>query len=250
MIVFPAIDLRRGQVVRLRQGDPQAATTYSDDPVATALRWQEEGASWIHVVNLDGALGDAETSRNLDQLTSIKKACQLPIQFGGGLRSLDNIEDVLARGATRIILGTVAVQQPELVEEAVKRYGAERIVIGVDARDGLVAVSGWKDVTQLTPTDVALHMRGFGIQHLLFTDIGRDMMLAGVNVEATAELATATGMWVIASGGVASLEDMRRLKAVASSGIEGVIIGQALYTGRLRLADAIAVAKLESEERS
>lgn len=250
MIVFTAIDLRHGQVVRLRQGDPQAATTYSDDPVATALRWQEEGASWIHVVNLDGALGDTETRRNLDRLASIKKACRLPIQFGGGLRSLANIEDVLARGATRIILGTVAVQQPELVEEAVKRYGAERIVIGVDARDGLVAVSGWQDVTQLTPTEVALRMRGFGIQHLLFTDIGRDMMLAGVNVDATADLARETGMWVIASGGVASLEDVRRLKAVASSGIEGVIIGQALYTGRLRLADAIAVAQLETEERS
>jgi len=250
MIVFPAIDLRRGQVVRLRQGDPKAVTTYSDDPVATALRWQEEGASWIHVVNLDGALGDTETHRNLDQLAAIQEACRLPIQFGGGMRSLDNIEDVLERGASRIILGTVAVQQPDLVEEAVKRFGAERIVVGVDARDGLVAVSGWQDATQITPIEVALRMRGFGVQHLLFTDIGRDMMLAGVNVEATAELARATGMWVIASGGVANLEDIRRLKVVASAGIEGVIIGQALYTGRLRLADAIALAQPESEERS
>jgi phosphoribosylformimino-5-aminoimidazole carboxamide ribotide isomerase len=250
MIVFPAIDLRQGRCVRLRQGRANDETVYDDDPAAVARRWVAQGAPWLHVVNLDGAFDDARlpTSEspiplNLLRLVKIHDAVpETPIQFGGGVRSLADVEMALGLGATRVVLGTVAVQNPDLVAKAVKRFGAERIVAGIDARDGLVAIHGWQQVSHTTAVTLGRTMRRQGVLHAVYTDIARDGMLTGVNVEATAALARATGLQIVASGGVASLADVVRLLAHTEAGIEGVIIGQALYTGAVSLPEAIAAA--------
>lgn len=238
MIVYPAIDLRGGQVVRLVQGDPSRQTVYSDDPAATAHQWAEAGASWLHVVNLDGTLGSA--TLNLDMLTKLS-AVGLPIQFGGGLRSLDDVQRSIDAGATRVILGTIVVNQPELAGEAVERFGAEAIAVALDARDDQVATHGWQQVSDWTPVTLGQQFVQMGVHHALYTDISRDGELTGVNVESTANLAKQTGLSVIASGGVASLDDLRALKATRS-GIAGVIIGKALYTGAIDLRDALEIA--------
>lgn len=250
--VYPAIDLREGRVVRLRQGDPAAQTVFSDDPGATAQRWQAEGAAWLHVVNLDGALQasdatDEDASRshlfvNLAVLARIREATGLEIQFGGGVRSLADIELALELGATRVVLGTAAVRDPEFAGAAVRRFGAGCIVVALDARDGRVAVDGWQAATAVSATEAARAVAAQGVARLLFTDIARDGMLSGANVEATARLAQEGGLPVIASGGVAGLADVAALAARADDGIEGVIIGQALYTGALDLGAALAVA--------
>ncbi len=249
MIVFPAIDLRRGRCVRLRQGRAEEETVYDDDPAAVARRWVAEGAEWLHIVNLDGAFGEAHSPAgrpiNLQRLAEIRAAAAAtPIQFGGGMRSLSDVEMALDLGATRAILGTVAVQNPELVAEAMQRFGAERIVVGIDARDGRVATHGWVETSQTTAVALGRAMQARGVQRVVYTDIARDGMLTGVNVEGTARLARATGLRVIASGGVASLEDLKRL--AAQDGIEGVIIGRALYTGALLLPDAVRISKRAS----
>lgn len=246
MIVFPAIDLRRGRCVRLRQGRAEDETVYDDDPAAVARRWVAQGAEWLHVVNLDGAFGEVASQPglplNLQRLAEIHVAVpQTPIQFGGGVRSLSGVETALGLGAARVILGTVAVQNPELVVEAIGRFGAERIVIGIDARDGQVATHGWLETSDVTAVALGRAMRARGVLRAVYTDIARDGMLTGVDVEAAALLARETGLRVIASGGVASLEDLRRLEAKGC--IEGVIIGQALYGGALSLRDAIRTAQ-------
>ena len=247
MIVFPAIDLRQGRCVRLRQGRPESETVFSDDPVAMTEHWVSQGAERLHVVNLDGAFGQA--SSNLQVVKEIANSnFQLPtsnlqIQFGGGLRTMTDIEEALGLGLARVILGTVAVKEPSLVAEAVHRFGAEKIVIGIDARKGNVATHGWQEVSSsLTATELALRMKELGVERVVYTDIARDGMLSGVNVEATRELAQRTGLKVIASGGVSSLDDLRCLKKVEASGVEGVIIGQALYSGALELREAIELA--------
>jgi phosphoribosylformimino-5-aminoimidazole carboxamide ribotide isomerase len=241
MIVFPAIDLRRGKCVRLRQGRPDAETVFSDDPVAMAEHWVSQGAEWLHVVNLDGAFGQA--SSNLRVAEEMTAAVGIPVQFGGGLRTMADIEGALKLGLARVILGTVAVEEPSLVAEAVKRFGAESIVVGIDARKGKAATHGWQEVTSVTATELALRVRELGVERVVYTDIARDGMLSGVNVEASGELAQRTGLWVISAGGVSSLDDLRRLKETEASGVEGVIIGQALYSGALELREAIVVAR-------
>lgn len=238
MIVYPAIDLRGGQVVRLVQGDPSRQTVYSDDPVATAQQWKDAGASWLHVVNLDGTLGTA--TLNLDMLTKLS-AIGLPVQFGGGLRSLDDVHRAIDAGAARVILGTLVVKQPKLAGEAVARFGAEAIAVALDARGNQVATHGWQQVSKWTPVTLGQEFAQMGVRHALYTDISRDGELTGVNVEATANLAEQTGLSMIASGGVASLDDLRALKATRS-GIAGVIIGKALYTGAIDLRDALEIA--------
>lgn len=244
MIVFPAIDLRRGRCVRLRQGRAEAETVYDDDPAAVARRWVEQGAAWLHVVNLDGAFGEGTRRLNLQRLSEIREAVpKAAIQFGGGVRSLADVETALGLGATRVVLGTAAVENPALVAEAVARFGAERIVAGIDARDGRVATHGWREASDTTATALGRAMRRRGVVRAVYTDIARDGMLTGVNVAATAALARATGLRVIASGGVARLkavDDMARLRA--EPGIEGVIVGQALYTGALSLPEALRLA--------
>lgn len=247
MIVFPAIDLRRGRCVRLRQGRAEDETIYDDDPTAVAERWVRQGAEWLHVVNLDGAFGetglDAGRPVNLQCLAKIHATVPgTPIQFGGGMRSLDDVEVALSLGATRAILGTVAVQNPDLVAAALERFGPERIVIGIDARDGKVATHGWQKTSNLGAVALGQAMHAQGVERVVYTDIARDGMLTGVNVEATAALAREADLQVIASGGVASLEDLKRLKVAGN--IEGVIIGQALYTGAVSLSDAIRTARV------
>ncbi len=241
MIIFPAIDLRQGRVVRLRQGRADAETVFADDPLQVAGQWEQQGAAWLHVVNLDGAFG--QQSPNLAVVRDIVAAVGIPVQFGGGLRDLAAVAEALRLGVARVILGTVAVRQPEVVAEAVRRFGAERIVVGIDARDGRVAVHGWTEVSAVEAAELGRRMAGMGVRRAVYTDVSRDGMLTGVNVEATAALARATGLRVIASGGVASLDDIRRLKAVEPDGVEGVIIGQALYAGAVGLGEAIEVGK-------
>ncbi|MEI2692833.1 MAG: 1-(5-phosphoribosyl)-5-[(5-phosphoribosylamino)methylideneamino]imidazole-4-carboxamide isomerase [Anaerolineae bacterium] len=240
MIIFPAIDLRRGRCVRLRQGDPAAETIFGDDPAAMARHWAEQGAQWLHVVNLDGALGDqGPAALNLLRLTEIRAAVALPIQFGGGLRSLDDVAAVLDLGVMRVVLGTAIVQAPELAAAAVQRFGAEAIVAGLDARAGLVATHGWQTVSGTPVAELGRRLRQVGVLRAVYTDISRDGMLSGVDADGTAELARQTGLRVIASGGVRDLTDIHRLKALKSAGIEGVIVGQAIYTGSLDLAEAV-----------
>ncbi len=264
MIVYPAIDLRQGRCVRLCQGQPQAETVYAEDPVAVACRWAQEGAVWLHVVDLDGAFGGI---KGLDQARSaasrrswlealgvnwralgrIARAVNVPIQFGGGLRTLEDIEKALALGAARVVLGTVAITNPELMGRVIARFGRERIVVSLDARHGRVAVYGWQETRPLDVLEAGQHIAALGVARVVYTDISRDGMLSGVDAAAAALLARETGLSVIASGGVASLEDVRRLKAREPEGIEGVIIGRALYTGAVRLWEAMAVAKGEND---
>lgn len=248
MILFPAIDLRHGRCVRLRQGDPKAETVFGDDPAAIARRWAALGAEWLHVVNLDGAFGDAEATDgdlppNLRRLAEIRSAIDIPIQFGGGLRRLQDITLALALGAARVVLGTAAVRDPQLVSEALRQFGRERVVVGIDARDGFVATHGWQETSSLPAATLARSLADAGLKRMVYTDISRDGMLAGVNLAATVELARSSGMAVIASGGVSSLADITALANCESAGIEGAIIGQALYTGALALDEALAAVR-------
>ncbi|MCB8943248.1 MAG: 1-(5-phosphoribosyl)-5-[(5-phosphoribosylamino)methylideneamino]imidazole-4-carboxamide isomerase [Ardenticatenaceae bacterium] len=240
-IIYPAIDLRNGRVVRLKFGDPNQQTTFSDDPVAIAQQWVAAGATWLHVVNLDGAFDEAGTAnwQILPQLTQQGAK----VQFGGGVRSLDDVARVLDAGVARVILGTVAIEQPELVAAAIAQFGADKIAVGIDARDGVVKTRGWLRETAVSPLELGTQMKAIGVQTVIYTDISRDGVLTGVNVTKTAELAETTGLHVIASGGVASLQDIEQTLAVADKGVVGVITGRALYDGRLDLREAIEVTK-------
>lgn len=259
MIIYPAIDLRHGRCVRLRQGDPNAETVFSDDPANMAQHWVGQGAEWLHVVNLDGALGASDMHGedkpsdlpiNLLRLQEIADAVTVPVQFGGGLRTLDDIHLALRLGAERVVLGTVAVENPKLVSEAVSRWGSDRIVVGLDARDGKVATHGWQATSQIDAVDLGHEMHAMGVRRVLYTDISRDGMLTGVNVEATARLGDITGLSVIASGGVAGIRDIELLKAREHFNIDGVVIGQAIYTGNLDLAAAINIGHRPLKRRS
>lgn len=248
MIVLPAIDLRAGRCVRLRQGRPAEETVYDADPAQAARRWVAQGAAWLHVVNLDGAFaGDEETPGalplNLQRLAEIRRAVpDTPIQFGGGVRSLVAMALALELGATRVVIGTAAVHRPELLSEAVRRFGVDRVVAGIDAREGRVATHGWRQASDVTAEELAMDVRRRGVRRAVYTDISRDGMLRGVAVDGTAALARATGLRVIASGGVASPDDVRRLVPHAAEGIEGVIVGQALYTGAVSLPELLRLA--------
>ncbi|HKY95205.1 MAG TPA: 1-(5-phosphoribosyl)-5-[(5-phosphoribosylamino)methylideneamino]imidazole-4-carboxamide isomerase [Kiloniellales bacterium] len=238
MILFPAIDLKAGQVVRLYKGALDQATVYGSDPAAQAAAFQAAGFRWLHLVDLDGAF--AGKAGNAAAVEAILKRVSLPVQLGGGIRDLAAVDRWLGLGVERVILGTAAVRDPALVRAACRAYPG-RIVVGVDAKDGLVAVEGWAETSTLTALALARRFADAGVTALLFTDVGRDGALTGVNVEATAALARDSGLPVIASGGVAGLEDLRRLKAVAHFGIDGVVIGRALYEGRLEAAAALAL---------
>lgn len=240
--IYPAIDLRAGQVVRLQYGDPDKQTTFSSKPVVTAQQFLDDGASWLHIVNLDGAFDEKGTANwaVLPRLTALP----VHVQFGGGIRTLADVERVLHAGVARVILGTAAIENPDLVGEAVARFGPDHIAVGIDARDGRVKTRGWQTDTAVTPTQLGQQMKERGVQTIIYTDISRDGVLTGVNAQATAELAQATGLRVIASGGVASLADVTHCRALSRSGIGGVIIGRALYDGKIKLREALA-AKFE-----
>ena len=236
MIIFPAIDMRQGKCVRLRQGRAELETVYFEDPVAVALRWEEEGADWLHLVDLDGAMSQESGNRAIAK--RICAALRIPVQFGGGLRALEDLEEILAAGAARVVVGTAAVQHPEFLVKAVQRFG-ERIVVGIDARDGRVATHGWNQVSSLEAVAFAQTLARWGVQRVVYTDISKDGMLVGPNLEATKRLATDSQLKVVASGGVASLDDLRSLRRLEKIGIEGAIVGKALYERRFTLKEAI-----------
>lgn len=237
-ILFPAIDLKGGQCVRLRQGDMDAATVFNADPAAQARSFVADGFAWIHVVDLDGAF--AGGSRNAAAVEAILAAVDVPVQLGGGLRDMAAIEAWLEKGVRRVILGTAAVRDPALVREACRRF-PDRIVVGIDARDGLVAVEGWAEASTLTVGDLAHRFEDAGVAAIVFTDIGRDGMLTGLNLAATSALAARTRIPVIASGGFASLADVEALLRPEHARVAGAIVGRALYDGRLDARAALAL---------
>lgn len=238
MIIYPAIDLRGGKVVRLREGDPTQLTVFSDDPVATAQHWRDLGAEWLHVVNLDGALEAAASP--LSTARAIAE-CGLYVQMGGGIRTREAVAAALDAGVSRVVLGTAAIENPVLVEECVAAFGPDAICIALDARNGYIATRGWTEVTEQTPVHFGRQLAQAGVRHALFTDVARDGLLIGAAVDATIALAHETGLSVIASGGVQSADELRIL---ADSGVVGgAVIGMALYTGQLTLADALAAAR-------
>jgi len=233
--IYPAIDLRHGQVVRLAQGDPKRQTAYSPNPLAVAERWQAEGAQWLHVVNLDGAFADKAQFSNLQSLQAIL-ALGLSVQFGGGLRDEASVKQAFELGVARVVLGTAAIENPALVKWALQAYGPERVAVGIDARDGLVRVRGWAEDSGVTAQALAQQFAAQGGRWCIFTDVARDGLGTGVNVEATAALAQTSGLNVIASGGVHSAQD---IQAVRAAGLPGVIVGRALYEGQISLSDLI-----------
>ncbi len=242
MIIFPAIDLKGGQVVRLAEGDMARATVYGDNPAAQALLFAQAGASWLHVVDLDGSF--AGRAENREAAEAVIKAFPGHVQLGGGIRDQTAVEGWFGLGVKRVVMGTAALKDPQFVKDMAKAFPGG-IVVAVDARDGMVATEGWAEVSDVPVVDMAHRFEDAGVAALLFTDIGRDGLLKGCNVEATVDLARQTRLPVIASGGVASIRDIELLAPHAADGIEGVITGRALYDGRLDLAEAIALAGRE-----
>jgi phosphoribosylformimino-5-aminoimidazole carboxamide ribotide isomerase len=239
LIVFPAIDLKGGQVVRLAEGDMDRATVYGDDPAAQAMIFADAGAEYLHMVDLDGAF--AGESRNAEAVEAVVKAFPGHVQLGGGIRNRASIERWFDLGVSRVVIGTAAMENPDLVREAARDFPGG-IVVAVDAWDGMVATKGWAEVSDVSAIDMGRQFEDAGVAALLFTDVGRDGMLKGCNVQATIDLARAVDIPVIASGGVAGIGDIRVLALHARDGIEGVITGRALYDGRLDLATALTVA--------
>lgn len=235
MQLYPAIDMKGGKCVRLTQGLFDQVKVYSDTPADMAKLWVNEGATFLHIVDLDGAL--AGRSVNEAAIRAIAESVQVPIQLGGGIRSAEAVQYMLDLGITRCIIGTRAVQQPEFIRDLVERFGAERIVVGVDAKEGLVAVEGWEKVSSLTAADLCQQMKEYGVKHIVYTDISRDGTLTGPNVAATKALTELTGMDIIASGGMSCMAD---LEALHASGIQGAIIGKALYEKKISLPEAVA----------
>ncbi len=242
MIILPAIDLKEGKCVRLEQGLMDKDTVYNDNPGEQARLWQEQGGEFLHIVDLDGAF--AGVPKNKAAIEAIVKAIDIPSELGGGIRDMQTIEAYLELGIDRVILGTVAKENPALVEEACKAFPGQ-IVVGIDAKDGLVAVRGWADVTEKKATEMAKEMEAFGVEAIIYTDIARDGMMQGPNIEATKALAESINIPVIASGGLSTLDDIRRLMAIEASGVTGVITGKAIYSGAIDLREAVALTKGE-----
>lgn len=236
MDVIPAIDVLDGKCVRLYQGDYQQAETFDENPVAVARQWADQGASWVHIVDLDGA--KAGESVNLAAIEAIVRAVDVPIQVGGGLRDRQSVVNLLERGVRRVILGTIAVEQPELVRSLCTEFPGQ-IVVGIDARNGKVATRGWLETSEVLATDLAQQMAQFGVTAIIYTDIHRDGTLQGPNLEALRDLATAVDVPIIASGGVSSVSDLMRLLALEALGVTGAIVGRALYTGDVVLPEAL-----------
>lgn len=236
MIIFPAIDLKDGKCVRLYKGDMQQDTIYNDNPAAQAHEWAACGFSWLHVVDLDGAVSGSK--QNHEAVKDIIRAIDIPVQLGGGIRSLDHIEQWLSEGVSRVILGTAAVRDPELVERACYMF-PDQVAVGIDARGGKVAVEGWAEDTNMSVIDLARRFEDVGVSAIIYTDINRDGTGEGVNIDATKELADATSIPVIASGGVGGLKD---IEAVKATDLHGVIVGKALYDGKVDALEALKIA--------
>ena len=240
MIVIPAIDLKEGNCVRLEQGEMNRDTVFSDNPAQQALKWQEAGAELLHLVDLDGAF--AGIPKNKAAIEAIIKAIRIPAQLGGGIRDIATIEAYLSLGLSRVIIGTAAQRNQELVIEACQKFPG-RIVVGIDAKNGMVAVQGWAELTDISAVDLARKFEDCGVAAIIYTDISRDGMMGGPNLEATKALAEAISIPVIASGGVSSLKDIENLMAIEASGVTGAITGKAIYTGAINLREAIDLTK-------
>ena len=238
MEVIPSIDLKAGRCVRLYQGDFNRETVYSEDPVAVAKGWQEQGALRLHLVDLDGATQGEPANRA--KIAEIIQMLSIPVQLGGGIRSLETAADLISLGADRVVLGTAAIEDPDMVGDIASRYGSGKVVVAVDARDGMVSTRGWTESTSVGVLNLAEAMAKLGVTRLLYTDISRDGTLTQPNYEANADLVAKSGMAVQASGGIASLDHIRRLK---ETGVEGVILGSSLYTGSVSLGEAIALGQ-------
>lgn len=240
MLIIPAIDLREGQCVRLIQGDPRQATVFSDDPVETAKQWENMGAPMLHLVDLDGAFVGAP--QNLEVVHQIAQAVSIPLQLGGGIRSMEMVQQVIDAGVERVILGTAAIAEPYLVQEACKQYG-ERIAVGIDSKDGLVAVEGWEATVEKTFLELAEEVKEWGVTRIIFTDTRRDGTMKGPNLESIRLMAEKTDLQVVAAGGVSNMDDLLALKELEPIGLEGVIVGKALYMGTVDLEAAIKLLK-------
>lgn len=243
MLILPAIDLRDGKCVRLVEGRLDRETVYSDDPAEMARKWEAVGAKYLHLVDLDGAF--AGKPRNLKVIESILRAVNIPAELGGGIRDIETISAYLAMGMDRVILGTAAIANPSLVEEACRKFGSEKIVLGVDAKDGMVAIHGWDSTVTRTAVELALEMKELGVKRIIYTDIKRDGTLMGPNIESTKEIAVQTGLAVTASGGISGIDDIRAVKELRQYGVDSVITGKALYDGRLDLAEALRITGVD-----
>lgn len=237
MIIFPAVDLRDGKCVRLYQGDFASTEVVAEDPVDTALNFKNEGAEYLHMVDLDGALNGE--IKNLSVISNVINETNMPIQLGGGIRDLETIDKLVEEGISRAIIGTSALKNPKVVKEAVKKYG-DKIAVGIDAKDGLVATEGWINVSKVNYIDFAKKMEDIGVSTIIFTDVSRDGTLTGPNIEKTLKLKDSVSCNIIASGGIKSMDDIIKLK---SNGVYGAIIGKAIYNGNISLKDAIISAK-------
>lgn len=240
MLIIPAIDLKEGKCVRLEQGLMEKNTIFNSNPAAQAMDWQNQGAELLHIVDLDGAF--AGEPKNRSAIEAILADISIPAQLGGGIRDLTTIETYLSMGLSRVIIGTAAQRNPELVKEACAKFPG-KIFVGIDAKNGMVAVQGWAELTDITASDLAKRLEGFGVSAIIYTDISRDGMLQGPNIEATKVLAESVNIPIIASGGVSTLEDITNLMKVEASGVSAVITGKAIYTGAIKLAEAIALSK-------
>jgi phosphoribosylformimino-5-aminoimidazole carboxamide ribotide isomerase len=238
VLILPAIDLRKGRCVRLIRGDIRDETVYSKEPVSMAKLWQLKGAQFLHVVDLDGAL--TGEPQNLEHVFAIVKALKIPVQFGGGVRDFDTLKMILDKGVRRVILGTSAAQDEKFFKKAIEKYG-DRIVVGIDAKDGYVALKGWVEISKRKAVDFARDMQSLGVKRIIYTDIKKDGMLQGPNLKACKEMACALKIPVIASGGVTSLQDIEKLRKLERHGVEGAIVGKALYSGAMDLKDAVKV---------
>ncbi len=243
MQLYPAIDLKNGQCVRLKQGEFKEITVYSDRPEEVAACWQSKGATFLHLVDLDGAL--AGHSVNEDVIRKITDSVSIPIQIGGGIRSEAAIEAMFSLGVYRVIIGTKAAENPEFIRDMIKKFGQERIVAGVDAKDGMVAVEGWEKISKTSASELCSRMKEYGVRHIVYTDISRDGMLTGPNVAYTRKLTEDTGMDIIASGGMSSMEDLKQLY---QAGVHGAIIGKALYEKRIDLKEAIEAFEKQNHQ--
>lgn len=235
MKIIPAIDLKNGRCVRLIQGKEDQETVYGEDPVEIALSFEEQGAEQIHLVDLDGAFRGE--SKNLEQVERIAQAVKVPLELGGGIRSLDDISRILDFGVSFVIIGTIAVKNPKILEEAIERFG-NQLILGLDAKDGKVAVSGWVEITEFSDEEFAIQWKQFGIDRVIYTDIARDGMLTGPNLSSLRRMAISTGLKVTASGGVSSLDDLKQLAELERDGVDEVIVGKAIYERQLDLREA------------
>ena len=241
MIIFPAIDLQAGKCVRLVQGKKEHQTVYSDSPGQVALTFQEQGAEYLHVVDLDGAFEGGP--RNLMAITEIAMSVKVPFQVGGGLRTREDVERLLALGASRVIIGTRAVRNPIFMEDLLNEFGADRIILGIDVKDGLVAVEGWVEKSTLNALEYGKAMHKLGVKTAVYTDISKDGLMQGPNLEAIDKMARLSKLEIIASGGVSSIENIRALRSMGKLGVSGAIIGKALYESQINLPEAIAAAR-------